>query len=199
MDSPENITYNFSTIDLNVSTNATLAEWMYSLNGGPNVSFIPNTTFVGPEGTNNFTVYLNASDTNVSLYGIGIYGAQLYGFAEPDYFQAASEIIWFTVQAKRFLMEIYITFEFMAFYLLLRGLKRSDQLVNTLLAMGLFFALAVTGIVAEQIGSNTVVFSQIAVFGNLGMGLLSLGYLVLSYLDYFREQSDVMNMDNVEM
>ncbi len=59
--SPANITYNTSTINLNVSSNEAQAGWKYKLNAAGNVSFDPNTTITAAEGTNNITVYVNDS------------------------------------------------------------------------------------------------------------------------------------------
>jgi hypothetical protein len=63
--SPENKTYFTSPIDLNVAANETTDTWWYSLNGGSNTTFIPNTTITPACGPNNITVYANDSTGNV--------------------------------------------------------------------------------------------------------------------------------------
>jgi len=57
IDSPLNKTYKIKSIDLNVSADEYIEEWKYSLNGGDNVSFVPNLSIIGIEGTNTIVVY----------------------------------------------------------------------------------------------------------------------------------------------
>jgi len=59
--SPQNILYNKTIIPLNVSANEVISNWFYSLNGGANITFTPNTTITASQGSNNLIVY--ASDT----------------------------------------------------------------------------------------------------------------------------------------
>ncbi|WP_148206300.1 right-handed parallel beta-helix repeat-containing protein [Thermococcus gammatolerans] len=60
--SPEERTYNTATIDLNVTANKPVDEWRYSLNGGKNVTFEPNTTITAQNGENLLVVYALAGD-----------------------------------------------------------------------------------------------------------------------------------------
>ncbi|ASJ13810.1 right-handed parallel beta-helix repeat-containing protein [Thermococcus radiotolerans] len=60
--SPEEKIYNTATIDLNVTANKPVDEWRYSLNGGENVTFEPNTTITGQDGENLLVVYALAGD-----------------------------------------------------------------------------------------------------------------------------------------
>ncbi len=62
--SPQNKTYNTTIIALNVSANEIISTWLYSLNGGANVSFMPNTTITASQGANNLTVYANDTAGN---------------------------------------------------------------------------------------------------------------------------------------
>jgi len=55
--SPLNSTYNISSIMLNVSSNNSIVNWSYSLNGAAAVNFTPNTTIGVVNGTNRLTVY----------------------------------------------------------------------------------------------------------------------------------------------
>jgi parallel beta-helix repeat protein len=55
--SPINSSYASNTIDLNVTAAEPISLWMYSLNGGENTSFTPNTTASVPNGRNTLTVY----------------------------------------------------------------------------------------------------------------------------------------------
>ncbi|GAB6101657.1 hypothetical protein JCM16138_08800 [Thermococcus atlanticus] len=55
--SPEERTYNTTVIDLNVTANKPVDEWLYSLNGDENVTFEPNTTIEAQEGKNSLIVY----------------------------------------------------------------------------------------------------------------------------------------------
>lgn len=63
--SPANTSYTTVSIHLNVSANETIDSWWYSLNGGANTSFSPNTTITAQEGYNNITVYANDSANNI--------------------------------------------------------------------------------------------------------------------------------------
>jgi len=60
MTTPQNTSYNNSTISLNVSANETIDTWWYSLDGGAsNNTFTPNTTITASEGANSLIVYAN--------------------------------------------------------------------------------------------------------------------------------------------
>jgi len=60
--SPEEKVYNTTTVDLNVTANREVEEWRYSLNGGENVTFEPNTTIKAENGENLLVVYALAGD-----------------------------------------------------------------------------------------------------------------------------------------
>ncbi|WP_456475477.1 NosD domain-containing protein [Candidatus Pyrohabitans sp.] len=57
--SPSNTTYSSTSIALNVSADEVISAWLYSLNGGSNTSFTPNTTITAAEGANTLVVYAN--------------------------------------------------------------------------------------------------------------------------------------------
>jgi len=60
--SPTATTYTSSTVNLQVSINETVDTWWYSLNGGANTVFTPNTTLTSlSTGAYNLTVYVNNS------------------------------------------------------------------------------------------------------------------------------------------
>lgn len=62
IESPQNIVYHTTYIPLNASSDRSIAEWNYSLNGAPEVTFYPYTTFISAiQGWNNLFVY--AKDT----------------------------------------------------------------------------------------------------------------------------------------
>ena len=63
--SPQNITYTTTTINLDVSADESVDTWWYSLNGGSNVIFTPNTTITASQGLNNIIVYANDSAGNI--------------------------------------------------------------------------------------------------------------------------------------
>ena len=63
--SPANQSYNHSNIALNVSANEAINAWWYKLNAGANVTFTPNTTVVGNEGSNHLIVYANDTLGNI--------------------------------------------------------------------------------------------------------------------------------------
>lgn len=66
MDSPSNVTYNFTSIDLNVSADEGINTWWYSNDSGVNNNtFTPNQTYVWDEGDN--TVYVWANDTSGNI------------------------------------------------------------------------------------------------------------------------------------
>jgi hypothetical protein len=60
---PANITYTKFLLYLNVSVDTqTIDVWKYSLNGGANVTFSPNTTFIGTQGSN--TIIVSGTNEN---------------------------------------------------------------------------------------------------------------------------------------
>jgi hypothetical protein len=64
--SPQNITYNgVSQADLNVSANETVNSWLYSINGGSNTTFTPNTTINIANGSNTLIIYANDTLGNI--------------------------------------------------------------------------------------------------------------------------------------
>lgn len=66
--SPINTTYNTDSVPLSVSANEPIDTWWYSLDGGPNVTFIPNITLSGLlEGNHSLVVYANDSLGHISL------------------------------------------------------------------------------------------------------------------------------------
>jgi len=81
---PTNTTYTTSTINLEVSADETTDTWWYSLNGGANTTFTPNTTITATEGQNYIIVYANDSFGNVGnsevyfTYEIQIYDSDTY-------------------------------------------------------------------------------------------------------------------------
>lgn len=59
---PENVTYDNLTRELNVTTTATINTWWFELNqNGTNVTFVPNITFLGINGSNFIQVWANTS------------------------------------------------------------------------------------------------------------------------------------------
>ncbi|MBI4163257.1 MAG: right-handed parallel beta-helix repeat-containing protein, partial [Candidatus Aenigmarchaeota archaeon] len=62
--------YTSTSINLNVSANEAISAWWYSLNGGSNTTFVPNTTVTPSAGQNNITVYANDSYNNVGSSSI---------------------------------------------------------------------------------------------------------------------------------
>jgi hypothetical protein len=65
IDSPQNQTYSTDTVDLNVSASESISTWEYSLDGGSNTSFTPNTTISGlSDGSYSLDVYATDSDGN---------------------------------------------------------------------------------------------------------------------------------------
>jgi glycerol uptake facilitator-like aquaporin len=182
IDSPLNITYNSSSVELNVSSNSSGTVWTYSLDGGANVTFTPNTTLTGlSKGHHNLSVFFSQGGVSVA-YGNGTYGNGTYGGASVS-LTIEGEYVEFDSIFKQFLMEIFITFELMAFVLMIRGFRRHDQIVNTLLAMGLFFALAILGLSVEQITGNVAYYSPMATWINFGFGMLCLLFLFVLYMN----------------
>ncbi|MBN2014476.1 MAG: DUF2341 domain-containing protein, partial [Candidatus Altiarchaeota archaeon] len=64
LQSPENITYNTTLINLNVSADDIIDTWWYSLNSGTNITFTPNTTIIAEYGSNHLIVYANDTAGN---------------------------------------------------------------------------------------------------------------------------------------
>lgn len=67
--SPTNTTYTDPTVNLNVAANETIDTWWYSLNGGSNATFSPNTTISIASGINSLIVYANDSVGNENSHG----------------------------------------------------------------------------------------------------------------------------------
>ncbi len=63
--SPQNTTYSSASVALNVSADEPVESWWYSLNGGANTTFTPNTTITGSEGGNHLVVYARDTSGNV--------------------------------------------------------------------------------------------------------------------------------------
>ena len=64
--SPQNISYNSSSVAMSVSANEAVNTWRYSLDSAPNVTFTPNTTLSGLSGGSH-TVVVYANDTYGNL------------------------------------------------------------------------------------------------------------------------------------
>lgn len=100
IDTPQNITYNSTNTDLNVSTTfVTIEEWFYNLDSNltNNITFTPNTTIENlTQITHRLEVFVNGSNTTGSLYGHGNYGLGLYGFADTQPF-IISQIVFFNI------------------------------------------------------------------------------------------------------
>ena len=65
IDSPINSTYNHATIWINVSADEEISDWLYSFNAGiVNTSFIPNISYVFPEGSHTVTIFANDTANN---------------------------------------------------------------------------------------------------------------------------------------
>lgn len=62
---PQNTTYNALLIPLDVSSPETIDTWWYSLDGGSNTTFIPNTTITVTEIANHIEIYANDTAGNV--------------------------------------------------------------------------------------------------------------------------------------
>lgn len=186
IDSPENVTYNVTAVDLNVSSvNVTEGTWNYSLDGESNVTFTPNTTLSSlADGQHNLTVFVENVTNNT--YGSGIYGQGKYGQGVVSNVLHSS--VLFTIRAKRFIIEIYALFEIMAFILLLRGLSGRLPILNFLLAMGIFLTLSVQGFYLEPFDGNVGQTAWEAVGINFGLGLVAFMLAFLSYMGYMRKE-----------
>jgi outer membrane protein assembly factor BamB len=68
--SPQNITYNSITINLETSADETIDTWWYSLNGETNTTFTPNSTIAAAEGSNKIIVYANDTLGNLNSTSI---------------------------------------------------------------------------------------------------------------------------------
>lgn len=78
---PLNITYNTTTVQLNVTANEIIDLWQFSLNGAGNISFIPNITIGGTDGLNQLIVWANDTSGNFNLsevfYTLNLTGANI--------------------------------------------------------------------------------------------------------------------------
>ena len=69
--SPQNRSYNTSSIPIEVSANEVISAWWYSLDSGANTSFTPNTTLSGlSDGLHRLIVYANDSAGNVGYASV---------------------------------------------------------------------------------------------------------------------------------
>jgi hypothetical protein len=71
--SPNNITYNTTSISLQVSANEAISVWWYKLNGGTNTTFTPNTTITAVQGDNNIIVYANDTAGNIGSSSVSFF------------------------------------------------------------------------------------------------------------------------------
>lgn len=189
IDSPLNITYNSSAVDLNVSTSsAGGGTWKYSLDGGDNVTFTPNTTIEGLDrGPHYIEVFYEYGGGTGSLYGNGTYGSGLYGYASTG-FTVESSDEYFSIFLGFILAEIFIVFELFGFYLLYRGIVRKDLLLYPILAMVMFFTLAVSGSLIQPIGTETVFTYWEAIMFNYMMGFICLLYVFFFTFFHMRQE-----------
>ena len=63
--SPKNTTYPYNNISLKVSAGENVHTWWYSLNGGSNTTFTPNTIITADEGFNELVIYANDTAGNI--------------------------------------------------------------------------------------------------------------------------------------
>jgi hypothetical protein len=68
---PVNTTYGFSNISVSVSANEPIDKWYYTLNGGSQVFFLPNTTINGTQGSNALVVFANDTSGNLGNSTVG--------------------------------------------------------------------------------------------------------------------------------
>ncbi|VVB76376.1 Uncharacterised protein [Candidatus Tiddalikarchaeum anstoanum] len=68
--SPVNIVYPSNIINLKVFANETISNWWYSLNGGSNLFFTPNTTIIALEGNNSLIVLANDTSNNINYSSV---------------------------------------------------------------------------------------------------------------------------------
>jgi hypothetical protein len=65
--SPETLTYNNLTQPLQASADEAIDSWWYSINGGADSPFTPNSTVPSAEGLNNLTVFANDTAGNIGF------------------------------------------------------------------------------------------------------------------------------------
>jgi hypothetical protein len=70
--SPQAINYTGSTISIEISSNEP-TTWLYSLNGGSNISFFPNITITGITGNNTLIIYATDSMGNTESFTINFF------------------------------------------------------------------------------------------------------------------------------
>jgi hypothetical protein len=71
--SPTNVNYTTTTIALDVSADEPTDAWWYSLNGGANTTFTPNTTIAAAQGANDLFVYANDTTGNIGEAGVSFF------------------------------------------------------------------------------------------------------------------------------
>lgn len=89
------------------------------------------------------------------------------------------------VAIKRFLMEIYLMFEFVALFFFVMGFRKEGHMYPSI-AMVMFFALAASGFISEGLFFSDSGMSIEAVGFNFMFGMLSLIYMMLSIFGYFK-------------
>lgn len=85
------------------------------------------------------------------------------------------------------LAEIYILFEAITFLLFLKGMDEPSKILYPMLAMGFFFALAVSSFAIESIFQGSTVTIWLGVGINFGLGLISFVFAVFNYMNSLRE------------
>ncbi len=90
IDHPQNISYNYNNISLNVSANEVITTWIWSNDSGlNNRTFTPNTTIVWEDGKNNITVWGDDAAGNwgnaTVLFVVDTIAPPTYVNASPQY------------------------------------------------------------------------------------------------------------------
>jgi len=100
--SPANATYQTDVMNLSVMPvggAGGIDKWWYSLNGAPNVTFTPNTTFTASLGANCIDVYLNNTygsvSTNRTCFTVASLGSNLMCYASPQEAAAGQNLYFY--------------------------------------------------------------------------------------------------------
>jgi len=86
------------------------------------------------------------------------------------------------------LAELYITFEIIGFILLLRSVDE-HRIVFPLMAMTIFFSLAVQGASIISIFTGTTVEATEAIFFNYMFGLVAFIYVIFTVLEHMKKSA----------
>jgi len=110
--SPENKTYNYNNININVTANEDISTWILNWNG-TNQTFTPNITYTFPDGQINLTIYAkdvagnwNSSNVTFSVLSIIPFVEIKLNTSVVEYIYGSINITWNVTNADSFELNV---------------------------------------------------------------------------------------------